>query len=86
MHGISRARVPFTKHPFVLIVRPTMHPFHVLIDENLAAAWMVLAIAFALLAKSADWFVDGAVALANKCRIPRLVIGIVLFMLASGVT
>ncbi|MFO7871315.1 MAG: calcium/sodium antiporter [Kiritimatiellia bacterium] len=46
-------------------------------------AWITLLVSFAVLAKSADMFVDASVALAEKFRIPRLVIGIVLVSLAT---
>jgi cation:H+ antiporter len=47
------------------------------------AAAVVLLGAFAVLAKSADLFVGSSVALANRFRIPRLVIGLVLVSLAT---
>ena len=39
--------------------------------------WIVLLIVgFVLLVKGADWFVDGAAGIAEKCKIPTLVIGL----------
>ena len=39
--------------------------------------WIVLLIVgFILLVKGADWFVDGAAGIAEKCKIPALVIGL----------
>jgi cation:H+ antiporter len=46
-------------------------------------AWIILPVAFAILAKSADVFVDSSVALAEKLSIPKLVIGIVLVSVAT---
>ena len=59
------------------------HHFHDLIAGSQPVAWMVLIASFALLAKCADIFVDSAVSLANRFRIPKLVIGIVLVSLAT---
>ena len=39
-------------------------------------AIILLVIGFVLLVKGADWFVDGAAGLAEKIRIPQLVIGL----------
>lgn len=39
-------------------------------------AVVILAIGFVLLVKGADWFVDGAAGIAEKFRIPQLVIGL----------
>ena len=47
------------------------------------AAWLVLIVAFAILAKSASVFVDSSVALARRLGLPRLVIGIVLVSFAT---
>ncbi len=52
-------------------------------QSNLLAAWIVLIAAFALLAKCADVFVDSSVHVAEKFRIPKLVIGIILVSLAT---
>ncbi len=46
-------------------------------------AWVVLLIAFAILAKGADFFVDSAVVMAARLHIPHLVIGIVLVSFAT---
>ena len=52
-------------------------------EAHVLVSWLVLAIAFAVLAKAADLFVDSTVSLANRFHIPRLVIGIVLVSLAT---
>ena len=46
-------------------------------------AWGILAVAFAILAKCADIFVNSSVSLANRFHVPKLVIGIVLVSLAT---
>lgn len=46
-------------------------------------SWVVLAVAFAALAKSADWFVESAVGIAGFLKLPKLVIGIVLVSVAT---
>jgi cation:H+ antiporter len=46
-------------------------------------AWVILVVAFTVLAKSADLFVESAVALANRMGIPKVVIGIVLVSFAT---
>ena len=43
----------------------------------------ILAVSFAVLAKSASLFVDGAVGLAARFRVPRIIVGIVLVSLAT---
>ena len=43
----------------------------------------VLVIAFAVLMKSASFFVDGAVGLATALNIPKLIVGIVLVSMAT---
>lgn len=48
-----------------------------------AIAWLVLAAAFVALSKGADVFVESSVAIAERMRIPKLVIGIVLVSLAT---
>ncbi|MBN1556640.1 MAG: sodium:calcium antiporter [Lentisphaerae bacterium] len=53
------------------------------IAESLPLAWLVLGGSFALLAKSADSFVDSSVSLANRFRIPKLIIGLVLVSFAT---
>jgi len=60
-----------------------MAAVHAFIEGNLAAAWIVLAASFVVLAKSADLFVRSAVTLAEIFKIPKLVIGIVLVSLAT---
>jgi len=60
-----------------------MHVVHSFIEGSLPAAWVVLVLAFALLAKCAYMFVDSAVGLAARFKIPKLVIGIVLVSLAT---
>ena len=46
-------------------------------------AWVVLLVGFGVLAKSADSFVESSISLANRFRIPKLVIGLVLVSLAT---
>lgn len=53
------------------------------IENHILLAWVVLAAAFVVLAKCADLFVDSSVTLAQRLRIPKLVIGIVLVSLAT---
>jgi len=60
-----------------------MHAIHTFIEGSLPIAWIVLALAFIVLAKCADLFVDSSVSLANKFKIPKLVVGIVLVSLAT---
>jgi cation:H+ antiporter len=60
-----------------------MAAVHALIEGNLLAAWIVLVLAFVVLAKSADLFVRNAVTLAEVLKVPKLVIGIVLVSLAT---
>jgi cation:H+ antiporter len=54
-----------------------------LIEQNVLLAWVVVVAAFAVLAKCADIFVESAVALAERFKVPKLVIGIVLVSLAT---
>jgi cation:H+ antiporter len=56
---------------------------HDLIQANIAVAWLVMAAAFFVLAKSADLFVDSAVAIADKLKVPKLIIGVFLVSLAT---
>jgi len=56
---------------------------HSIIASNIWLAWVVLVAAFALLAKSADMFVDSSVAISTKMHLPKLVIGIVLVSFAT---
>jgi cation:H+ antiporter len=53
------------------------------IAQHVWVACLVLAASFLVLARSADIFVESAVALAYRLRIPKLVIGIVLVSLAT---
>ena len=53
------------------------------IENNVVAAWIAIGIAFVALAKCADLFVDSSVGIANRLRVPKLVIGIVLVSLAT---
>ena len=43
----------------------------------------LMAVSFAILAKSADWLVDGAVDLARRVRVPPILIGVVLVSLGT---
>lgn len=60
-----------------------MQVIHSLIAENVWAAWVVLGLSFAVLAKCADIFVESAVSLAYKFNLPKLVVGIVLVAFAT---
>ena len=42
----------------------------------------ILVVCFVVLSKCADWFVDGAVGIAEYLNIPKMLIGIVLVSLA----
>ncbi len=53
------------------------------IESYQIIAWVVLTISFIILAKSADVFVESAVELANRLKIPKLVIGLVLVSFAT---
>ena len=53
------------------------------INGNQLIAWAVLVTAFVILSKCADLFVDSAIALADRFKIPRLIIGIVMVSLAT---
>jgi len=53
------------------------------IESNILVAWIVIAAAFTVLSKCASLFVETAVAIADRMKIPRLVIGIVLVSLAT---
>lgn len=46
-------------------------------------AFVLLVLAFYLLAKSSSWLVDGAVGIAERLRVPKLLIGIVLVGFAT---
>ena len=54
-----------------------------LIEGNVLFAWIALILAFIILAKCADIFVDSSVEIAEKFKMPKLVIGIVLVSLAT---
>ena len=49
-----------------------------ILPENLLINFGVLAIAFVLLSKGADFLVNGAVGIAYRLNIPKVIIGIVL--------
>ena len=49
----------------------------------MVASWLTLLVAFALLAKCAGLFVESAVGIAERFRVPKLVIGIVLVSVAT---
>ena len=53
------------------------------IQDNLILAWITIIVAFVILARCADLFVDTAVRMANRLQVPKLVIGIVLVSLAT---
>jgi cation:H+ antiporter len=53
------------------------------INSSQIVAWLVMAVSFAILAKSADIFVDSAVTFATKFNISKLVIGLVLVSFAT---
>ncbi len=53
------------------------------IQHNLILAWITILVAFVILARCADLFVDSSVRMANRLQIPKLVIGIVLVSLAT---
>jgi len=60
-----------------------MQAIHNLIAHNILAAWLVLAVSFVVLAKCADIFVESAVTLAYRFKLPKLVVGIVLVAFAT---
>lgn len=45
---------------------------------------VILAVGFAMLIKGADWFVDGAVGIAEKLGIPQLVIGLTIVAMGTS--
>jgi cation:H+ antiporter len=53
------------------------------IQSNLILAWITIVVAFVILARCADLFVDSSVRVANRLQVPKLVIGIVLVSLAT---
>ena len=62
-----------------------MHAVDLYIQAHPGLAWLVLLAAFVILAKSADVFVEGAVGLAYRFNVPKLVVGIVLVSFATTV-
>ena len=50
---------------------------------SVTVALIVLVICFAVLAKCADWFVDGAVGIAEHFAIPKMLVGVVLVSMAT---
>jgi len=60
-----------------------MEAIQTTIQTNLILAWVVIIVAFAALAKCADLFVDTSVGIADRLKVPKLVIGIVLVSLAT---
>lgn len=60
-----------------------MEAYDLYITNHVWAAWIVLLFFFAVLAKCADMFVESSIVMANKFRIPKLVIGIFLVSLAT---
>lgn len=60
-----------------------MHFIHGVIEGSQVVAWIVMIGGFVILARCADVFVESAVSLAEKFRIPKLVIGIVLVSFAT---
>lgn len=44
--------------------------------DNIFVAILVLVVGFVMLVKGADWFVDGAAGIAEKLRVPELVVGL----------
>jgi cation:H+ antiporter len=60
-----------------------METVQLAIQNNLILAWITIIIAFVILARCADLFVDSAVRIANRLQVPKLVIGIVLVSLAT---
>ncbi|MBN1647685.1 MAG: calcium/sodium antiporter [Spirochaetales bacterium] len=53
------------------------------VSENIFASLAALAVAFYTLTKSADLLVDGAVGVARRLRVPKMIIGIVLVGLGT---
>lgn len=54
-----------------------------LLPDNLAVNLAVIVVAFGVLAYCADFLVDGAVGIAQRLRVPKIVIGIVLVGFAT---
>lgn len=60
-----------------------MSTLHELIQSDILIAWGTLFVAFGIVAKCAGVFVDSSVAIANRFRVPKLLIGIFLVSLAT---
>lgn len=58
-------------------------PTHLLIPDHVAAHAAVIPVAFALLIYSAGFLVDGAVGIANRTGLPKIIIGIVVVGLGT---
>lgn len=54
-----------------------------LVPDNLAVSIVVIIVAFGVLSYCADFLVDGAVGVARRLRVPKIVIGIVLVGFAT---
>lgn len=54
-----------------------------LVPDNLAVSIVVIVVAFGVLSYCADFLVDGAVGVARRLRVPKIVIGIVLVGFAT---
>ena len=44
---------------------------------------LLLVLGFLMLVKGADWFVDGASGIAERCGIPQLVVGLTIVALST---
>ena len=53
-------------------------------QRTLGGDFLILAAGFVLLVKGADWFVDGASAIAEKLRIPPLIIGLTIVAMGTS--
>lgn len=60
-----------------------MSAIDALISGNMLIAWLVLSVTFGVLCKSADVFVDSAVEVAVRTRVPKMIVGLVLVSLAT---
>ena len=60
-----------------------MNVLHELISGSTGIAVLALVIAFVILAKSADVFVDSAISIAERFKVPKIIIGIVLVSLGT---
>ena len=52
--------------------------------DNIFVQLLLLALGFVLLVKGADWFVEGAAGIADKLRIPQLVIGLTIVAMGTS--